>query len=47
MLVALPGRFFFFFFFFFYLLTFFNKECKMEAGNVAVSLCLIIMLVQH
>ena len=30
-----------------FLLTFFNKGCKMEDGNVAISLCLIIMLVQH
>ena len=31
-----------------FLLTFFNKWCKMEDGNVAISLCLIIMLVvQH
>ena len=29
-----------------FLLTFFNKWCKMEGGNVAISLCLIIMLVQ-
>ena len=30
-----------------FLLTFFNKGCKMEDENVAISLCLIIMLVQH
>ena len=30
-----------------FLLTSFNKGCKMEDGNVAVSLYLIIMLVQH
>ena len=30
-----------------FLLNFFNKWCKMEDGNVAISLCLIIMLVQH
>ena len=30
-----------------FLLTFFNKWCKMEDGNVAISLCLIILLVQH
>ena len=27
-----------------FLLTFFNKGCKMEDGNVAISLCLIKML---
>ena len=30
-----------------FLLAFFNKWCIMEEGNVANSLCLIIMLVQH
>ena len=30
-----------------FVLTFCNKGCKMEDGNVAISLCLIIMLVQH
>ena len=28
-----------------FLLTFFNNGCKMEAGDVAISLWLIIMLV--
>ena len=30
-----------------FLLTFFNKWCKMEDENVAIPLCLIIMLVQY
>ena len=30
-----------------FLLTFFNNGCKIEYGNVAISLCLVIMLVQH
>ena len=30
-----------------FLLTFFNKGCEVEDGNVAISLCLIKMLVQH
>ena len=30
-----------------FLLTFSNKWCKMEDENVSISMCLIIMLVQH